>query len=118
MLVIDAVWHGFEVLLVNFRGGDAVELARVSLAVEGAAAWVFGAGEAASRGAPDADFGHGVVGQAARLVIRGDRRAGESASLRSSWRLTHGSFHVTARQSTPFSVLSYSYDCAVSNFDL
>ena len=72
LFVVDAAWYHLEVLLVNVSSDDSVELAHVSPQVEGAAAWVFGTRQAASRRALDFEFGHGVVGQAAGLVV-GDR---------------------------------------------
>ena len=70
VFVVDAVWHGREVPVVNLRSEDAVELARVSLQVEGATGGVLTAGQAALHGDVDGEFAQGVVGQTAGPVAR------------------------------------------------
>ena len=69
--VVGAVWQDRDVLLVNLRSDDTVELAHVSLQVEGATGGVFKAGQTAPPRDLDGEFGQGVVGQTAGLVVRG-----------------------------------------------
>ena len=90
ILIVVAVLHNIEVSPDDLRSGDVVELAHVSLQVEGAAGRVSQAGDAALDVDPNSEFGQGVVGQATGLVT-GDGRAGHSTGHRFLRLLAHDS---------------------------
>ena len=104
--------HDVEVSPVDFRSGDVVELAHVSLQVEGAAGRVSRAGDAALHVDPDSEFGQGVVGEATGLAV-GDGRAGQGARHRSMLGpLAHDALEMgwvrATLYSTPHSVFVHS----------
>ena len=69
ILIVAAILLCIEVSPVDLRSGDVVELAHVSLQVEGAAGRVSQAGDAALHVDPDSELGQGVVGQATGLAM-------------------------------------------------